>query len=206
MGPTDHPPRRSPRRPRRSPASTAGGRSQRGTVLVEAAFVLPVMLLFVAGIIDFGLAFKDLQTVYAATRVGARTASVETRKTGYAADVADAVKNSLNAIPTNGYQELWVYKARSDGKPDSGNFTSCSSCIRYTWNDSTKTWTSVQNSWPATGSGSQYACTASPGPDSLGVYLKVRHDMVTGFFGATKMLTDYTVVDLEPRPSSTCSG
>jgi Flp pilus assembly protein TadG len=194
---------RSPVSPR-SPAARARG--ERGAVLVEAAFVLPVMLLFVAGIIDFGLAFKDLQTVFSATRVGARTASVETRQAGYADDVATAVTNSLNAVATGGYQELWVYKARSDGKPDSGNFTSCGTCIRYNWSTSTNTWTKTQDTWPATGSGSQYACSTSPGPDSLGVYVKVRHDMLTGFFGATKILTDYTVIDLEPRPSSNCQG
>ena len=179
---------------------------ERGAILVEAAFVLPVMILLVAGIIDFGLAFKNLQTVFTATRDGARTGSVETRQTGYANDVADAVKKSLNAVPTNGYQELWIYKANASGKPDSGNFTSCTTCVRFTWNDTTKSWTTVQNAWPATGSGSQYACAGTPGPDTLGVYLKVRHDMLMGLFGSTKMLTDYSVADLEPRPASSCQG
>jgi len=180
-------------------------RNERGAILVEAAFVLPVMILFVMAIIEFGLAFKDLQTVFSATRVGARTASAEPRQFGYANDVAAAVKTSLSAIPSGQWQELWVYKARSDGKPDTGNFTSCTTCVRYHWDGAN--WIKDQDTWPASGTGSQFACGGvSPGPDALGVYLKVRHDMLTGFFGSTKTLTDNTVVRLEPLPASSCQG
>ena len=38
-------------------------RDDRGAVLVEAAFILPVVILIVFGIIEFGLAFKDTLTV-----------------------------------------------------------------------------------------------------------------------------------------------
>ena len=116
-----------------------------------------------------------------------------------------AVKTSLSAIPSGQWQELWVYKARADGKPDTGNFTSCTTCVRYHWDGAN--WIKDQDTWPASGSGSQYACGGvSPGPDALGVYLKVRHDMLTGFFGSTKTLTDNTVVRLEPLPVSSCQG
>ena len=189
----------------RRPRVGARARNERGAILVEAAFVLPVMILFVMAIIDFGLAFKDLQTVFTATRVGARTASAEPRQFGYATDVVNAVKSSLSAIPSGGWQEIWVYKAAADGKPDSGNFTSCTTCVRFHWDGAN--WIKDQDNWPASGPGSQNACGGvSPGPDSLGVYLKVRHDMLTGFFGSTKTLTDNTVVRLEPLPISSCSG
>ena len=187
------------------PKARPPARNERGAILVEAAFVLPVMILFVMAIIEFGLAFKDLQTVFTATRVGARTASAEPRQFGYANDVANAVKTSLSAIPSGQWQELWVYKARSDGKPDTGNFTSCGTCVRYHWDGAN--WIKDQDTWPASGTGSQYACGGvTPGPDALGVYLKVRHDMLTGFFGSTKTLTDNTVVRLEPLPISSCQG
>jgi hypothetical protein len=188
------------------PRARARARNERGAILVEAAFVLPVMILFVMAIIEFGLAFKDLQTVFTATRVGARTGSAEPRQFGYADDVVNAVETSLSAIPSNQWQELWVYKARADGKPlPSGNFTSCTSCVRYRWDGAT--WIKDQDDWPATGAGSQSACGGvTPGPDALGVYLKVRHDMLTGFFGSAKTLTDNTVVRLEPLPISSCQG
>ena len=130
------------------PESTVGTQNERGAILVEAAFVLPVMVLFVMAIIEFGLAFKDLQTVFTATRVGARTASAEPRQFGYANDVANAVKTSLSAMPSSGWQELWVYKARANGKPDSGNFTSCTTCVRFHW-DGARPGSRTQDAWPA---------------------------------------------------------
>ena len=148
-------------------------------MLVEAAFVLPVMLLFVAAIIDFGLAFKDLQTVFTATRVGARTASAETRQSGYATDVANAVKSSLNAVPSDGTRSSGSTRRTPTASPTAATSPAAPPVCAIT-GTTPPTWTKVQNSWPASGTGSQYACVASPGPDALGVYLKVRHDMLTG--------------------------
>lgn len=179
---------------------------ERGAVVVEAAIILPVLLLFVLGIIEWGLVFKDLQTVYSATRIGARTASAEPRQSTYPSDVASAVSSGLNAIPQGAWRELWVYKAQPSGMPigDSGSFATCDTCVRFTWDNTGKTWTQVQNTWPATGTGSQNACAGSP--DSLGVYIKVQHDMFTAMFGTSKTLADHTVIRLEPMPSGSCTG
>ena len=76
------------------------------------------------------------------------------------------------------------------------------------------------SSWLSKGSGSdpsaQYVCTSDPtggtvtfkagtnttgaysGPDTIGVYLKITHQNITGFFGSTKTMTDHAVARLEP--------
>ena len=41
----------------------------------------------------------------------------------------------------------WVYKANAAGLPDSGNFSSCNDCIRYTWNSASETWTETYEGW-----------------------------------------------------------
>lgn len=174
--------------------------------MVEAALIFPLMVLILFGVIEFSLVFKDLQTTYSATRSGARTASAEPRQPSYAADVATAVATGLGAIPSSNWQEVWVYKAAPNGLPDSGSFASCATCVRFTWNDATRVWTRVQDTWPATGPGSQQACSTGSGPDSLGVYIKVAHPMITPMFGSTRTLTDHTVTRLEPMPSGSCSG
>jgi Flp pilus assembly protein TadG len=51
-------------------------RTQDGQALVEFALVIPVFLLLVMGIIQFGFVFKDYIALTDATRVGARQASV----------------------------------------------------------------------------------------------------------------------------------
>ncbi len=180
--------------------------SERGAVLVEAAFVLPVMITIMLGIFEFSLVFKDLQTTYSATRSGARIASAEARNTNYQTSTVNAVSTSLAAIPKSNWRELWIYKADSAGMPPSGNFTTCSGkCVRYLWDNSSGTWVKQTGSdWPATGANSQYACAS--GPDSLGVYVKVNHPMISGMFGTTKTLTDKTVIKLEPRPATSCTG
>jgi Flp pilus assembly protein TadG len=51
-------------------------REQRGQALVELALVLPIMLLLLLGIVQFGTVFRDYIALTDATRVGARQASV----------------------------------------------------------------------------------------------------------------------------------
>ena len=49
-------------------------RSQRGAELIEFALVLPLLLLLVLGIVDFGFLFQRLEVVTNAAREGARLA------------------------------------------------------------------------------------------------------------------------------------
>lgn len=46
-------------------------KNERGSNLVETAFVLPVLLLLLAGVVDFGRAFHDYIVITAAAREGA---------------------------------------------------------------------------------------------------------------------------------------
>ena len=74
--------------------STRRNRSERGAVLVEAAIALPLLLLVVMGIIDFGRLFQRYEVVTNAAREGARVAVLP----GYAAaDAQDRVKQYLAA-------------------------------------------------------------------------------------------------------------
>ena len=50
-------------------------RSERGASLIETALVLPLLLLLVGGIVDFGFAFNNYITITNAAREGARYAS-----------------------------------------------------------------------------------------------------------------------------------
>jgi Flp pilus assembly protein TadG len=183
-------------------------RDERGAVLVEAAFVLPLLLFFLFGIIEFGGAYKDSLTVESATRTGARTASALPRDATMNSAVANAVATAVKALPASGPKELWIYKAQTDGTPaGTGNFTNCgaSTCWKFTWNSSSQTWTAVNGyTWdPLT----QNACTINGGPDSVGIYITAEHTFVSGMFnfifpGGKKTLTDRTVMRLEPVASS----
>ena len=65
-------------------------RSERGTQLVELAIVLPVMLMMLGAVAEFGRFFYTYQTLSKATRAGARYLTVES-----AAGTADSKAKNL---------------------------------------------------------------------------------------------------------------
>jgi Flp pilus assembly protein TadG len=77
-------------------------RDERGAQLIEAALVLPLLLLVLLGILDFGLLFQRYEAVTNAAREGARVAILP----GYTdADVENRVQQyltdaGLTAAPT----------------------------------------------------------------------------------------------------------
>ena len=58
-------------------------RSERGTQLVELAIVLPVMLMLMGAVAEFGRFFYTYQTLAKATRAGARYLTTETATGAY---------------------------------------------------------------------------------------------------------------------------
>lgn len=67
--------------------------TQRGSVAAELAIVLPLFIMLVVGIVEFGLAFNRLQGVHSAAREGARIGSISPgAECGQAWDSLDAVQ------------------------------------------------------------------------------------------------------------------
>lgn len=60
----------------RGPRRRGGARNEAGAALVEFALVVPILLILVFGIIEFGLAFNDYIAVRNGSREGARVAVV----------------------------------------------------------------------------------------------------------------------------------
>lgn len=182
-------------------------RRERGAVLVEAALMLPLALLILFGIIEYGLAFKNAQTVLAATRNGARTAAAQPREADYHTSAAEAVRGALlNAFSGGQIQRLVIYKADpSTGDPTDATdpddpWTCTANCYRFTWNQSLGTWVDTgATSWPGS---SQAACGGVADTDYVGVWVQARHDYLTGLFGSSRTLRERTVMRLEPIPES----
>jgi Flp pilus assembly protein TadG len=75
-------------------AMQSHGSDERGAVLVEFALSLPLLVLLIVGIFDFGFLFQEYQVVTNAAREGARMAVL----TGYSeADVQNRVAQYLDA-------------------------------------------------------------------------------------------------------------
>jgi Flp pilus assembly protein TadG len=69
-------------------------RSERGQTAVEVAIVLPLLVMILMAIIQFGIALNNYETVTDAARVGARSAILV--RTG-GSTVAQATQNARNA-------------------------------------------------------------------------------------------------------------
>jgi Flp pilus assembly protein TadG len=82
--------------------STVGRlKSQRGAELIEMALILPLLLLILVGIVDFGFLFQRYEVLTNATREGARLAVLQGYNT---ADVQNRVCQYLTTggVPTTG--------------------------------------------------------------------------------------------------------
>lgn len=64
--------------------------SEKGTSAVETAIILPILILLVFGVVQFGIAYNRAQGLQAATREGARLASIGAAYDEIAARVQEA--------------------------------------------------------------------------------------------------------------------
>jgi hypothetical protein len=96
------------------------GRDDRGASAVEFALVVPVLVLMVMGIIDYGMFFSDRLAVKQGIREGARDAVVDTGGACGGGDlscIASDVKDEIGAIGGDAYVRLDTIE-RSESGPD----------------------------------------------------------------------------------------
>ena len=203
-------------RSRRRVARRSGSRrGQRGAVLVEAALILPVLILVVVGIIEFGLLFTSYSTANGSSRSGGRLAATAYSQAGAsstaqataAEQIALAAAADLkvlnNAVPVG----MAIYKVNpssADGAP-SGGFPGdnmvggCSADrIKYSWNAASDTMVKTSGAWT-----NADACGVDV--DSIGVYVQVKHSYILNMFGRDHYADAHTVMRLEPLPADQCS-
>ena len=193
-------------------------RGQSGAVLIEAAIVLPVLIMILIGIMEFGLLFTSYSKALGASRSGARVAaSVYSRATNGStsstgpesatqtlalAQIVAAVEGDLkglnNAVPVR----MMIFRVASNGEPAGGVNGSCSDrCISYTWNSTSKKMIrdSTNKKWP-----NPQRCLIND-YESIGVFVEIKHDFVTGVFGSNKFVSGRTSMRLEPGQTTLCS-
>jgi len=73
-------------------------RSQKGQSLTEFALALPVFVLLLFAVIQFGIVFNNYVTLTDATRAGARKAAVGRQLTNPTSTVVTAVRNSATDL------------------------------------------------------------------------------------------------------------
>lgn len=190
---------------------------EQGQGLVEFAMLVPVFMLLLLGLLEFGFVFDHTMTVSYATREGARSGAAFAQGNSTTIPCADIDKNIVAAVQrvlkapgslvkVSDITSVVIYRAQANGTPFSGG-------------SNNNTWIYDAGNGPVVdgaaldfrvASGSWNACTRTNGvnPDSLGVSIVYDYHFVTplsaalGFFGppggATLTIRDRTVMALNP--------
>jgi hypothetical protein len=201
--------RAAQRRARNALVARIGARrrrdGERGAVAVEAALVLPLLIVLLFGIFEVALLVNDNLLMGQAARSAVRTAVALPRDPGFDSEAAMAASGVLGNDNQGHIEELIIYRADpATGKPLSGGAaTDCfADCIRYTWNPASDTFERVPGTeWDAS---TQMACGGRDATDFVGVEVRGRHEWATGLFGDGLQLVERAVMRLEPVLSGSC--
>lgn len=167
-----------------------------GAAAVEAAIVLPLLVVLLLGIVEVGMLLRADVGLTSAARSAARVASAEPRIESFATDAATAVVQSGTGMSQADLQEVWVYRANSAGYPGPEGATSfpaeCpQACVRFQFQDGVPV--PVAGQWPAT---DVQACVGNA--DAVGVRVVATHRPVSaGIIGETNM-SRRAVMTFEP--------
>lgn len=187
-------------------------RTDRGSIMVEAALIMMAFVVLVFGVIEWSLVLRDMAATSSGVRVGVRTASIPpgVGATDITKPAADAIQKWSSVMPKDYIDFILVYQANTDGFPlPEGNATmTCAgagaTCVKYRWNDTRDQFVKdATTSWnPALIN----TCVGSPDAQSVGVFMQATHPMTTRFFGASRVISDSAVLRFEPRPNSVANG
>lgn len=214
---------------RRSARLRRLARAERGALAVEAALIIPIILIpLLFGIIEFSLLLRDKVTVTSMARNAARVAAASDPNDpanqtvpGFVTAVAQTVASSVPELPVGAMREIWIYQPVSGknyptnppGATASNRFPNLSgtsgcgtNCIRLVWTQRVPAYTSTFGSpvgggtWP-----SQTIGTCLPNMDNVGIYVKTTHKWFTGLFGGSLTVSDVAVMRFEPRDPPGCT-
>ncbi len=171
-------------------------RHETGATLVEFALILPILLVVILGITEFGLAFKDFLSVSNAAREGARIASSAGNEPDADCAVLGGLSDSLTALSLDRLDRVEIFKGIPGGGQDFAN-TNTYSFVSGDPADCAN-WTSSVL-WDPT---SRDTTTGPSGPlDIIGVRLVYDHVWITNFgpFGGTWQLDQSIITRMEPE-------
>lgn len=167
---------------------------ERGASLVEMAIVMPVLLLVLIGILELGIAFRDILGASQAAREGTRIAAFA----GNDPDADCAVIQGLSPFLTTYIDKLErveIYRTNAAGQqvPTQTNI------YTFTVGDPADCtdWNSIVT-WPST---DRQTTVGSQPLDIIGVRVKLEHDWITGFppFSGSFDIDETDITRMEPE-------
>ena len=182
-------------------------RGERGAVLVEAAIVIPILMMITLGIIEYGGAYREDAAVADARPAPAPGWRRRLPKTDFgctagpraptpALTVAAAVSSALQSFGANAPQQLWIYKVGVDGQH--ARRSRAAPTVSVTTGTRRRRRSARQHARYRLARHEAERLRAAGPPDQIGVYVKAKHTAVTRMFGGDRTLTGTTIMRLEP--------
>ncbi len=195
---------------------------QEGSVLVEFAIVVPLLVLLTFGIIEFAMLFNADSNVAQSTRAGGRSAAILSTDPQMEFKAAEAAANALNISPSTitGAPTVCV------GKYDAASADPCGDdvvhlTLVHPGTPNSPVW-EVQvpgqpqpgvypatDGWPV--ASRNFGCGQNGTFDKVVVHVSIAHNLVVGslfktfFHGSSApTLSSTSVFALEPVPSTSC--
>lgn len=152
-------------------------RGERGTVAIELAMAIVIMLMLALGAYEWGTGFADRIAMTSAVREAARVGSAAGDLPTADCRIIEAAAGSLNAVAGNAVEELWIYESDANGT------VGLSRQVYRPANEdevglecSGGTWFLSANGWP-----SSSRVDSGSARDWLGVKVIVDHEWKTNF-------------------------
>ncbi len=173
---------------------------ERGATMVEAALVLPIVLLAIVAVLEFGMAFKNWLSVSHAAREGARAGATfgndiradilildEVAQT-MAAAAGTSIKHVEIYNPQTGVGTTYTYTPGSNcNGPDCCDWTPCPDPDLPTPPYVVPVWDPVTRD------------VSAPVTDRLGVSITYDHSWITGMFATSSTFTTAVEFQIEPQ-------
>jgi Flp pilus assembly protein TadG len=204
-------------------------RGDDGSAVVEACFALPLLIVIMAGMFDFGIALRDRSVIQGGLRTATRIISASSNNVGADQAGLGSFTGSIRDLKTVSVTKVIVFRtdatgvlpatclgssALTAGGINSGT-TRCNvysgpvvvSATTSSFLSSGKAPVAACN---ATGTGTtgfdRFYCPSlreaklANSPDFIGVYIEYTYTPVTKLFTGSLKLTDQEVVRIEPNP------
>ncbi len=184
--------------------------TERGAVVVEVAFVVPLLLMLVLGLAELGFVIRDTQTVVGASQAAARVVSSAGDSRLADQGALSTLAAALDDVDVADIERIIIFRAKSDGSMTANCELAAfpGQCNHYDASDLTLPASAFAGTTScAVGSPDISWCPLgretrqSVGPDWIGVRVEVRHHSTAPFL-PDRTISDTTVMRLEPRFAS----
>ena len=153
---------------------------ENGATLVEAAIILPVLILIIVTIMELGLAFKDFLTTDFAAKEGARVGALTGNDIDADCDIIQSIVAGYGATDFANLQGITIFQVNESGNPVGGTSNTWTfpngpgdnpaDCTH--WNQS------APLAWPP--ADRDVLVGGGADLDILGITIDTRHDWITG--------------------------